>query len=275
MKEFRFLTKNIDVEAINCFADLESFLQSCNNLDYVVIDLTDVIFFNASLTSIFLSIINYYQQKKAIKVNVKCNDRLQNVLETNGLFSRADYLVKSVVNDFSTDKHDTYIPLNRFKNGETNYFLDYIERNLKYRHFTDDCLEKITYNLMEMFFNFRDHSGSEYFYISGQFFPNKDKINICLTDKGTGLAKYIMSKEQTVKSQEEAVKWAFKYGNTTRTKEYGGIGLKQLKDFVEKEKGLLIIYCNNIYFNVLKSEVKEFKKEFIGTSIVVNLPNNC
>ena len=275
MKEFKFLIQNIEVNKIDYFAVLENFLKSCDVFEDVVVDLTDVNFFDVSLTSIFLSIIDYYQQEKAIKINIKVNEKFKNIFQINGLFNNLDCLINIIDENNGKDVNDTYIPLKRFKNGETNYFYDYTESNLKNRHFTDDCLEKITQNLIEIFCNFKDHSGSEYFYISGQYFPHKEEIHVCLTDKGVGLAKYIMSKEKNIKNQEDAVEWAFKYGHTTRLNQYGGVGLKYLKNFVEKEKGKLIVYCNNIYYDVLENKTKIFDKEFVGTSIMIVLPNNC
>lgn len=275
MKEFKFLIQNIEVNKIDYFAVLENFLKSCDVFEDVVVDLTDVNFFDVSLTSIFLSIINYYQQEKAIKINIKVNEKFKNIFQINGLFNNLDCLINIIDENNGKDVNDTYIPLKRFKNGETNYFYDYTESNLRNRHFTDDCLEKITQNLIEIFCNFKDHSGSEYFYISGQYFPHKEEIHVCLTDKGVGLAKYIMSNEKNIENQEDAVEWAFKYGHTTRLNQYGGVGLKYLKNFVEKEKGKLIVYCNNIYYDVLENKTKIFDKEFVGTSIMIVLPNNC
>ena len=150
-------------------------------------------------------------------------------------------------------------------------FFEYLKFSLEKRHFTNENLGELSEKLGEIFSNFESHSESKYFYVCGQFFPQKKYFDFCLTDKGIGIARYVMLKERNIKTQSDAVKWAFDARNTTKDT-CGGLGLKLLKEFVENKRGQLIVYCNNIIYNVIKNQTKEDISQFFGTSVFVRLP---
>lgn len=199
-------------------------------------------------------------------MNFGKNEIIEKVFDTNGFLNedKSDY-----INNIK-DLNDTYILVKKFKKDEVDRFLDFIKYSLKDRHFSNDILIELSKQLAEIFNNFMDHSDSKYFHIAGQFFPNKKHIDICLTDKGVGIAN-LVSKNKKIEKQNEAVKWAFEGQNTTREK-LGGFGLKNLKKFIEKNKGQLIIYCNKICYNIIGNKYNIFDVEFLGTSIFIRLP---
>lgn len=265
MNTFCFNKNILDIENINEFSELAYFLDLSKNKKNIIINLKNIKFFNASLLSIFKAILNKAQDDYCLDIKIIFNNKLLNVFDTNGFLD--DNLVYS--NNIK-DLNDTYIVIKRFEKGKYNDFLDYMTYSLKSRHFSNDMLEQLYIQLGEIFNNFVDHSDSKYFYISGQFFPNKKYLDICLTDTGIGIAKLVKN-TKNMEKEIVAIKWAFEGQNTTR-QNFGGFGLKNLKKFIEKNKGKFIVYCNNIYYNVIENKYKEFYNEFYGTSIFIRLP---
>lgn len=265
MNTFYFNKNNIDIKNIYEFSELAYFLSLSRNEKNIVVNLKNITFFNASLLSIFKAILNKAQEDYRLNIQIIFNNKLLNVFDTNGFLD--DNLVYS--NNIK-DLNDTYIVIKRFEKGKYNDFLDYMTYSLKSRHFSNDMLEQLYIQLGEIFNNFVDHSDSKYFYISGQFFPNKKYLDICLTDTGIGIAKLVKN-TKNIKKDSEAIQWAFEGQNTTR-QNFGGLGLKNLKKFIENNKGNFIVYCNTIYYNVIDNEYKEFYNEFCGTSIFIRLP---
>jgi len=268
MKNFQFDIDRIDIGKLDKFSELESFINSCDYWEHVIIDLKSVRFFNSSLCSIFTSILRKAKEEKYlnIEINLGKNSTLKKVFDTNGFFNedKSDY-----INNIK-DLNDTYIVVKKFRKNDVDSFLDYIKYSLKNRHFSNCILFSLFEQLAEIFNNFVDHSDSKYFHVAGQFFPNKKHIDMCLTDKGIGIANLVI-RDKGLKDQLEAVKWAFEGQNTTREK-FGGLGLKKLKNFVENNNGQLIIYCNKICYDVIGNRCNVFNMEFSGTSIFIRLP---
>ena len=268
MREFKFNIDRINIENINVFSELEFFINSCEDYDNVLINLENIKFFNSSLCSIFTSILRKAKEEKYLNIKIcfGTNQPIKKVFDTNGFFNedKSDYI------NNAKDLNDTYIIVKKFRKNDDYIFLDYARFSLKNRHFSNNVLTLLFRQLAEIFNNFQDHTDSKYFHVAGQFFPRKNKINICLTDKGIGIAN-LVAKYKKIENQHEAVKWTFDGNNTTR-KNCGGLGLKNLKIFIEKNNGKLIIYCNKIYYDVLDDNYYLFDKEFLGTSIFIELP---
>lgn len=269
MKIFKFDIDRVDIGKINKFSELENFISSCNDYEAILIDLKNIKFFNSSLCSIFTSILRKAKEEKYLNIEIdfdEKNSTVKKVFDTNGFFNEDK---SNYINNIK-DLNDTYIVVKKFEKNKFNEFLDYIRCSLVNRHFSNNILILLFQQLAEIFNNFQDHSDSKYLHIAGQFFPNKKHIDICLTDKGIGIANLII-RDKKLRNQLEAVKWAFEGQNTTREK-FGGFGLKNLKKFIENNKGQLIIYCNRICYDVINDRHDIFDMGFLGTSIFIRLP---
>ncbi len=256
-----------DLDDIFIFSELDEFILSCDKYEEIDIDLRKINWFNSALLSIFTSILRKGKEELGLNIKIISNEMVRKNLISSGFFNedKSNYFNPN-------DIWDTHILVKKFQNKSENFdqFLNYIKYSFQDRHFTNTNLISLSELFAEIFSNFIDHSFSKYIHISGQFFPNKKYTDVCLTDKGIGIVNLI-KRERSIERSDEAIKWAFLEKNTTRDKT-GGLGLKKIKNFIENKNGYLIVYCNNVCYNVIKDECKIYKKEFFGTSIFIRLP---
>lgn len=105
----------------------------------------------------------------------------------------------------------------------------------------------------------------------GQHFPRLKELNLTVVDFGVGIPQNV---RDFVKNNDlpadEALKWAFQKGATTRGGQVtGGIGLDYLKQFVHINKGKLQILSHDGCATIDENgEVYEKKQSFFGGTLV-------
>jgi signal transduction histidine kinase len=105
----------------------------------------------------------------------------------------------------------------------------------------------------------------------GQHFPRLRELNLTVVDFGVGIPQNV---RDFVKNNDlpadEALKWAFQKGTTTRGGQVtGGIGLDYLKQFVHINKGKLQILSHDGCATIDENgEVYENKQSFFGGTLV-------
>ncbi|MDX1992616.1 MAG: ATP-binding protein [bacterium] len=174
---------------------------------------------------------------------------------------------------------DTAVPFRIDTTIDTNDFAFYLrELWLNELRIDLDPLLKdvIVSTILEVYINVFDHASSPVGVTScGQHFPNNRDLDITLVDFGVGIPHNVRTflNKPNIKASE-ALRWAFQPGNTTKKGVISrGLGLKQLKQFIQQNNGKLEIYSENGYIKVDRSgeQIIDRQKTFGGTVIQVTL----
>lgn len=172
----------------------------------------------------------------------------------------------------------TVIPLTHFNPGDSVKFAGYTQENLNrlpIPEMSNEVSEKFFEGIDELFSNSELHSKTQYgMFACGQFFPKKNKLDFCLVDVGLGFQHVINSIRKMNLAPDEAIKWAMRGSNTTRSGDIpGGLGLKILKDFVKLNKGQLTIVSHNGLWQLRANELKTglLKAPFPGTTVTLEI----
>jgi hypothetical protein len=102
----------------------------------------------------------------------------------------------------------------------------------------------------------------------GQYFPRLKELNLTVVDFGVGIPQNVRDfQKNNHLPADEALKWAFRKGTTTRGGEVtGGIGLDYLKQFVHINKGKLQIISHDGC--AIIDENYENRQTFFGGTLV-------
>lgn len=113
---------------------------------------------------------------------------------------------------------------------------------------TDGLKKKIAESIYEIFVNAQMHSGTEYIYTCGQFYPKKHVIEFTIVDTGQGFKKTINNRFNCNMNSLQAIKWALIDGNTTKQDVSGGLGLSLLTEFIKLNNGRFQIVSDDGFY---------------------------
>jgi anti-sigma regulatory factor (Ser/Thr protein kinase)/anti-anti-sigma regulatory factor len=131
------------------------------------------------------------------------------------------------------------IPLNRIHNDRSQEFLlhklmPWIAKSVG---LTAQSLVSTKVALEEILHNVRDHSGVQIGCTFAQYFPNKNRIQIAISDFGCGIPEMVRTKLPDV-SDTHALRLACQEGFTTKTNvQNRGAGLPTLMRYVTQRNG--------------------------------------
>lgn len=135
----------------------------------------------------------------------------------------------------------------------------------------------LTAKMYELFANALEHAQSPVGCFScGQSYNEDKEIVLTIVDLGIGIVKsvqdYFLINEDEI-TEENAIKWALKSGNTTRLDNSGGLGLSLIYDFLKINSGSMDIYCNSVFLRITqgKMKVKVLPTDFSGTMINIRM----
>lgn len=169
----------------------------------------------------------------------------------------------------------TIMPYARFKTIDINRFYDYLDEHLQGKgmpEMTTDFSLRFQQSLGEVFINAQTHSDSELgLFICGQFFPTKQRLDISMADAGITIPGRISRRFKMRVNHLKALRWALVEGNTTKEDTPGGVGLKLLRQFVDRNGGCFQIASGGAFwqFKRGKEEFQELGYQYPGT--VINL----
>ena len=188
-------------------------------------------------------------------------------------------------NDFLTyfgqkrafDTHRTTIQYQKLEPKDGKHFRNYIINDLLELHNKElpamsyGVKEKIVEAIYEIFVNAQIHSETNFIYTCGQFYPQKKIIEFTLVDVGIGFREKVNHRFNRNLSAIQAIEWAIQDKKTTKVNVSGGIGLAVLREFIEKNNGMLQIVSNNGFyeFENNRENKRNFRGDFPGT--IVNL----
>jgi hypothetical protein len=135
--------------------------------------------------------------------------------------------------------------------------------------------EAIIGNVVEIYANAFDHSQSPIGVFScGQHYPQEKRLALAAIDFGVGIVSNVRSISRlSTLSTEEALRWAFQSGNSTRTGITGGTGLTLLHSFIAQNRGTLTICTNDgkVEISDGKIEYASANRPFSGTLVNIDL----
>lgn len=181
------------------------------------------------------------------------------------------------------DGYDTTIEYRHFQINDSKKFSEYVAK-----HFAKDrkpipkmspqLSRKFRESISEIFENSREHSESELgIFACGQYYPQKEQLDFSIADLGIGIQENIRRSLKLELDAVESLVWAMTEGSTTRTiakGKPGGLGLKLIKQFINLNKGRLILVSGKGFWSYQNSNIekKAFDYPFPGT--VVNIEIN-
>jgi anti-sigma regulatory factor (Ser/Thr protein kinase) len=177
------------------------------------------------------------------------------------------------------DTNKTTIPFKIFKLHASEQFYEYLDLHMNGKgipRMSEVLTKYFRLSLLEIFQNAAIHSQSgPGIFTCGQFFPKKHRLDFTITDAGIGIRENVRRYTGQVKMNSRlAIQWAITEGNTTKTgNQPGGLGLKLIKNFVQKNRGKLQIVSRFGYyeFSTDREDIKKMDHDFLGTCINIEI----
>lgn len=240
----------------------------------LVFDFNNVLFLQANLSALIGTIFEILESKNNKIKLINFNTGVETILRKNEFLIPFGH--KKII-----DNYDTAIIYKKFKPNDDIGFNEYIKTQLlnksEFPSHSEILGREITKNIFEIYENARTHGKCDFIHTCGQFFPNtKNKLlNFTIVDKGVNIKQNVSHflKKDIIAS--DAIEWAMKKGNTTKTgNTSGGLGLSLIFKFINLNKGSIQIVSSDGYYEY--SNGKEVKKQldsiFEGT--IVNIKFN-
>ena len=258
---------NIDKYSYQFLAKLQYDIYSCNESS-VILDFNTCQFTAPAFTAYYGALIAIAQGwNKKIYIEALQNKKIMNYFKRSGLY------------DYYSDTSTSHINKNSIPFSKVNlddeYIVNYIDTILRLApiNLSDACRDLLFKNIFEIFSNATEHSKSHYgVYACGHWMPNKNQLIFSVCDTGIGIPRLIKQQNSNIASTE-AVRWALQRGNSTKQLTDGvprGLGMADLKDFTKINKGALIIFSNDVYYNCSDNEIGiQLPYDIVGTLITV------
>lgn len=195
---------------------------------------------------------------------------IQKILSKNAFLSNYGFPAIS-------DTYGTVVPYKRFDRKDDRYFASYVNQYTQGKgipSMSPLLKRKFHEAIGELFANAITHSESRLgIFACGQYFPNNQCFDFCIADAGSGFVGAIQRAFGMEVDSLKAMKFCLKEGNTTKRNEPGGLGLKLIKDFIELNKGRLVIVSNSAYYEFSHDGEKfeELGSFFPGTCINIEI----
>jgi anti-sigma regulatory factor (Ser/Thr protein kinase) len=225
-------------------------------------------FFAANMSAALGAVLDLFTVKFNDIYFDKISPKIEQILLKNDFLT---YYGKSR----ATDVNHTTIKFQKLKPTDGNYFKSYVIEELIGRNelpnMSKVVKEKIVEAIYEIFVNAQIHSGTNFIYTCGQFYPNKNKIEFTIVDTGIGFKNRINKRFGSNLNAAKAIEWAVQDKKTTKETISDGIGLAILKEFIEMNKGKMQIVSDTGFYQYADKVVitKQFNGLFLGT--IVNL----
>ncbi len=254
-------------------AELQNTIIDCSE-EKIILDFHNCKFSHAIFTS-FIGALSVWAESfnKNLIFRVARNSNVYDYFKRSGLYS-------FVTGDTTNYSNKNTIPFRNICMDDSE-IINYIDNILSLAPVKlEGTAEAILFkNLYEVLINPVDHSGARNgVYTCGHWFPNKKELAFSVYDTGIGIPAHIKSHINNDFTSKEAVEWALVKGNSTKQLDDGtprGLGLSDLKDFIELNKGTFIIASNDIYYSYNQGvSCKYLIKPIIGTMVSFIIRND-
>lgn len=254
------------------FNALLSFFANASDSPVVEADMQATSWFDADMCAPFGALIKRLEQRQVKVKLINLQERVKDILLRNGFLAHLG-------GDSSPDPYQTTIAYQEFSVDDEVAFSGYIGEKLVHHRgwpkMPTELSRAFRQNVCEVFSNAVNHSDTKLGVFScGQFYPNKNHLNFTIADLGVGIQQKIKTHANRDCSSVEAINWATKGYTTKPDSRTGGMGLKTLCRFLDKNEGVVRIVSDDGYWQrnsgKITSEVLFYP--FPGT--VVNLEIN-
>lgn len=250
MKEF--CLSDIDA-SFSCYNQFVNLYRELKNVNFDTVSIKLEKWFGANMSAVLGGLLDKIAVKNAVSVS-SSNSAILSVLQKNNFLANYGY-------EKTLDVNNTTIKYLKLKPSESRFFNAYIMDELLSRTalpgMTDGLRREIAKSIYEIFVNAQIHSNTDYIYTCGQFFPTKHKIEFTIVDMGSGFKNIINNRFKEANAQlssVQAIRWALKDGNTTKTEVSGGLGLSLLTEFIKLNKGKFQIISDDGFYEAGTSE---------------------
>lgn len=211
------------------------------------LDLSECEFFDTNMAAPLGTVLALIADRFNRIEIVRVSPGIASVLRKNSFLTNYGYPVDD-------DASRTALSFARFQLEDARLFAEYLKRQLTGKGIprpTEGVGRVSQQSIFEVFQNGVSHSESKLgIFVCGQFYPHEQRLNITIADAGVGIGEkvraFLRNREMLSK---DAIGWALKGGNTTRTgPRPGGVGLKFLHDFVESNRGRLQIVSGDGFY---------------------------
>ena len=249
---------------------------SCKNNDKVIVlDFKNVSWIDANITAIIGAIFQILEYNGFQITISNLNNEISNIFNRNGFYYIGRYHPSSV--------DDTVITYYQFSRNQHDFFLDYVEKEILSKTCFPLCSEvlrqEITSNLFELYGNAVTHGKAYNIFTCGQHYPQKDpaRLDFTIVDIGNTFLKNINEYNQLKNTPMfsngyDAIEWATKERNSTKTDGPGGLGLSLLLDFIKANKGKIQIISDNGYWDSSIKKYQTIAYKFPGA--IINIEFN-
>ena len=252
------------------FSDLQNELIDSEE-QTIILDMSDCEYVHAIFTSYLGALlhIGHYFGKNII-YRTRRDTKLDKYLRDSGL-------VEHILTDFRCPKNKNAIPFKKIT-LEDDFIIDYIGNILDLApiKLNPRAEEMLFQNIYEIFSNAVDHSRAKLgVYACGHWMPKGRYLSFSVYDTGIGIPALVKETTDNTLSSEDALLWALKSGHSTKQLIEGtprGLGLTNLKKFIQLNDGALIIYANDIYYQYKGTElIRSIPNSTIGTLIGITI----
>lgn len=181
------------------------------------------------------------------------------------------------------DEKKSTISFRSFNSSDKTNFIDYVKNDLLSHRsmpfFSGEDQDKIIHALIEIFCNIQTHANTcDPFFVCGQYYATKKQLIFTMVDLGVGFLPAIQKKTGgEISDSSNAILWALKKKNTTKSNNIGGLGLYDLDKYFNETNGNLQIITGDCFWGIeLKDTIfnhRIFQKPYIGS--VINLFFSC
>lgn len=175
------------------------------------------------------------------------------------------------------DSKQTTLPFKIFKLHAGEQFSDYLDIHMEGKGIPEMSAvtsRRFRQSLFEIFQNAALHSESKSgIFICGQFFPQLHRLDFSIADAGIGIRESVRRYLRSKINSCDAIRWALVEGNTTKTNQPGGLGLKLLKEFIRMNAGKLQIVSRLGYyeFSAEGESIRKMGNDFPGTCVNIEI----
>jgi hypothetical protein len=193
--------------------------------------------------------------------------KVRDILACNGLLGRGP-----------VPRRSTVIPLRHFQPGDARKFAGYTQNHLADKGIplmSPQVEKRFFEGIDELFQNAEIHSQTKLgIFACGQLFPRTSRLDFSLVDLGVGFQQVITRATGRRFAPEAAIEWAMRGRNTTRSGDVpGGLGLKILKEFIQRNGGKLLIVSHQGYWSLGRAGIAQTQivSPFPGTIVTIEV----
>lgn len=229
----------------------------------IIFDFGKVTFLEANLCALIGAIFEMLESKSNTLFVQNIKPNVETILRKNEFLMPFGF-------EKIFDNYETSLKYRKFTPTDDLGFNDYIRTELlnkpQFPSHSDKLGKEITRNIFEIYENARTHGQCDYIHTCGQFYPRKpDKpLHFTIVDKGVNIKQNVSAFFNKDIPATEAIVWAMKKGNTTKTGDTsGGLGLAVIFEFIKLNRGKIQVISSDGFY--------EFKNDIIITKKLASI----